>query len=363
MLALYQCAKIQPHRADIIAEEPNVNFCKPRMCWNFTFLQVQFSILCCDKWLIHQSNSQLTANQLATIVTIDCFTNIPSKHFKHLLVPVLNGMIFFVLQYIIMSWSSLKYNLIVSVSALGKSWLPLLTFYDILEIKRWISLFRKLIARLLSDKNDCSFQLILLKMNETKNQTQRWHEVSVWYMTQRHKRMNTHEQQWACECWPLYDRGGVVTHGTAVSAWLQGQQYSSFYIWQHRLTTVWLITLLLSSVTSVAPGDLSPPTAHHQPSPKHSVHDKSESLWTREKNSDQHLSNDKICRKKLCKNTTWTDAADKMHCITLSALLITWTYNLISLFLCHFCYLCCLFTVCIWIQTHTSAEPEQINLR
>lgn len=40
----------------------------------------------------------------------------------------------------------------------------------------------------------------------------------------------------------------------------KAEQYSSFYIWQHRLTTVLLITLPLSFVTSVASCDLSPPT-------------------------------------------------------------------------------------------------------
>lgn len=53
-----------------------------------------------------------------------------------------------------------------------------------------------------------------------------------------------------------------------------------------------------------------------------------------------------------------------IHCgIMLSALLITWIpCDLIrSQFLPYFCYLCCLFTFCVWTQTRTSVTLEQIN--
>lgn len=60
----------------------------------------------------------------------------------------------------------------------------------------------------------------------------------------------------------------------------RAEQYSSFYIWQHRRTTVLLITVLLSSVTSLVPCDLSQPTQHavHYPSPKNTASE-SERLW------------------------------------------------------------------------------------
>lgn len=82
----------------------------------------------------------------------------------------------------------------------------------------------------------------------------------------------------------------------------RAEQYSSFYIWQHRLTTVLLITLPLSSVTSVAPCDLSPPThqtaAHPPPNTVPDPWQKWKPLPGQEI-SDSDLRHDEICRKKL----------------------------------------------------------------
>ncbi len=110
-----------------------------------------------------------------------------------------------------------------------------------------------------------------------KHEKFEWHNtvVSLWPMTQRDKGTHTDTSNklvMSTTLWPWQPWWPVAPRCLCSC---RAEQYGSFYIWQHRLTTVLLITLPLSSVTSVAPCDLPPPTTHpthsHQPSPKYSA--------------------------------------------------------------------------------------------